>query len=169
MSAQIEEERNAYYDILEATQKGDLDITPWLIWFLECLDRAIAGAETIHASVFLKARFWEKHAGESFNERQRKVLGRLLDGGFEGKLTSTKWASLAKTSQDTASRDIDDLLRRNILVKEQGAGAAPAFRRSRSISHFFVGQCPLFVGRATEIRYASRPDGRQRRRPSISF
>lgn len=127
MSAQIERERNSYYDILEATQKSDLNITPWLIWFLECLDRAIAGAETILASVFLKARFWEKHAGEAFNDRQRKVLGRLLDGGFEGKLTSTKWAALAKTSQDTASRDIDDLLGRNILVKDASGGRSTSY------------------------------------------
>lgn len=127
MSAQIQQERNAYYDILEATQKGDLDITPWLEWFLGCLDRAIAGAETILASVFLKARFWEIHAGESFNDRQRKVLNRLLDGGFEGTLTSSKWAALAKTSQDTASRDVDDLLKRNILVKDAGGGRSTSY------------------------------------------
>jgi Fic family protein len=127
LSAQIERERNAYYDILEETQKGSLDITPWLIWFLECLDRAIAGAEAILASVFLKARFWEKHAGESFNDRQRKLLGLLLDGGFEGKLTSTKWAALTKTSQDTASRDIDDLLQRNILVKDAAGGRSTSY------------------------------------------
>ncbi len=127
MSAQIRQERNAYYDILEATQKGDLDITPWLDWFLGCLDRAIAGAETILASVFLKARFWEIHAGESFNDRQRKVINRQLDGGFEGKLTSSKWAALAKTSQDTASRDIDDLLNRKILVKDEGGGRSTSY------------------------------------------
>jgi Fic family protein len=127
MSAQIRQERNAYYDILEATQKGDLDIMPWLEWFLGCLDRAIAGAETILASVFLKALFWEIHAGESFNDRQRKVINRLLDGGFEGKLTSTKWAALAKTSQDSASRDIDDLLQRNILVKDEGGGRSTSY------------------------------------------
>lgn len=127
MSAQIRQERNAYYDILEATQKGHLDITPWLEWFLRCLDRAISGAETILASVFLKARFWEIHAGESFNDRQRKVLNRLLDGGFEGKLTSSKWAALAKTSQDTASRDIDDLLARNIFVRDEGGGRSTSY------------------------------------------
>jgi Fic family protein len=127
MSAQIRLERNAYYDILEETQKGDLNITPWLRWFLGCLDRAIAGAETILGSVFLKARFWEIHAGESFNDRQRKVINRLLDGGFEGKLTSTKWAALAKTSQDTASRDIEDLLQRHILVKDAAGGRSTSY------------------------------------------
>jgi len=127
MSAQIRVERNAYYDILEETQKGKLNITPWLKWFLGCLDRAIAGAETILASVFLKARFWEVHAGESFNDRQRKVLNRLLDGSFEGKLTSSKWAALAKTSQDTASRDMDDLVGRNILVKDPGGGRSTSY------------------------------------------
>ena len=91
MSAQIRLERNDYYDILERTQKGTLDITPWMEWFLGCLDRAFDGAETTLASVLRKARFWEAHAGESFNDRQRKVLNRLLDG-FEGKLTSSKWA-----------------------------------------------------------------------------
>ena len=78
MSAQIRQERNAYYDILEATQKADLDITPWLSWFLACLDRAFDGAEAILAGVLKKARFWEKHAGASFNERQRDMLNRLL-------------------------------------------------------------------------------------------
>jgi Fic family protein len=126
LSAQIRQERNAYYDILEETQKGDLDITPWLEWFLACLGRAIDGAETILGSVLLKAKFWKAHEGESFSERQRKVLNRMLDG-FEGKLTSSKWAALAKTSQDTASRDIDDLLKRNILVKDAGGGRSTSY------------------------------------------
>jgi Fic family protein len=126
MSAQIRQERNAYYDILEATQKGDLDITPWLDWFLACLGRAIDGAETILGSVLLKAKFWKSHEGESFSERQRKVLNRMLDG-FEGKLTSSKWAALAKCSQDTASRDIDDLLTRDILVKDAAGGRSTSY------------------------------------------
>ncbi len=134
MSAQIRQERNAYYDILEATQKADLDVTPWLQWFLGCLDRAIVGAEKILASVFLKARFWEIHAGESFNGRQHKVLNRLLDGGFEGKLTSSKWAALVKTSQDTASRDIDDLLRRGILIKDAGGGRSTSYSLASTVS-----------------------------------
>jgi Fic family protein len=126
MSAQIRQERNAYYDILEATQKGDLDITPWLEWFLACLGRAIDGAETILGSVLLKAKFWKLHEGEPLSERQRKVLNRVLDG-FEGKLTSSKWAALAKTSQDTASRDIDDLLKRKILVKDAAGGRSTSY------------------------------------------
>src|ERR1700681_92852 len=117
MSAQIKQEQNAYYDILEATQKAGLDITPWLQWFLVCLDRAFDGAETILASVLNKARFWRAHAGESFNDRQRAMIDRLLNG-FEGNLTSSKWAHLAKCSQDTALRDIDDLVSREILTKE---------------------------------------------------
>jgi Fic family protein len=126
MSAQIRQERNAYYDILEATQKGDLDITPWLQWFLACLERAIEGAETILGSVLFKAKFWKAHAGESFNERQSKVLNRMLDG-FEGKLTSSKWATLTNCSQDTASRDIDDLLMRNILAKDAAGGRSTSY------------------------------------------
>ena len=92
-------------------QKGDLDITPWLLWFIACLDRAFDGASTILASVMRKARFWEAMADQPLNERQRKVLNRLLDG-FEGKLTNAKWAALAKTSSDTALRDISDLVQR---------------------------------------------------------
>jgi Fic family protein len=126
MSAQIRVERKAYYDILEATQKGDLDITDWLEWFLGCLDRAFDGAVTILAAVLEKARFWELHGGEQFNDRQRKILNRLLDG-FEGKLTSTKWATLGKTSQDTASRDIDDLVKRGILIKDPAGGRSTSY------------------------------------------
>jgi len=126
MSAQIRQERKAYYDILEATQKASLDITPWLAWFLACLDRAFDGAETILGSVLAKARFWEMHAGRSFNERQRKILNQLMDG-FEGKLTSSKWARIAKISQDTAGRDIDDLVRRGILVKGAAGGRSTSY------------------------------------------
>jgi len=121
MSAQIRAERKAYYNLLETTQKSDLDITPWLLWFIACLDRAFDGAETILASVLRKARFWEALAGQSLNERQRKVINRLLDG-FEGKLTNAKWAALAKTSPDTALRDINDLVSRGILAKEPSGG-----------------------------------------------
>jgi Fic family protein len=126
MSAQIRKERNAYYDILEKTQKADLDITPWLQWFLDCLDRAFSGAETLLGAVLLKAKFWELHADKSFNSRQRAVINRLLDG-IEGKLTSTKWAQFAKTSQDTASRDIADLLKRGILAKDQAGGRSTSY------------------------------------------
>jgi len=126
MSAQIRTERKAYYDLLESTQKGDLDITPWLLWFIACLDRAFDGAETILASVLRKARFWEALADQSLNERQRKIVNRLLDG-FEGKLTNAKWAALAKTSPDTALRDINDLVSRGILAKEPGGGRSTSY------------------------------------------
>ena len=126
MSAQIQVERKAYYDILEATQKGDLEITGWLEWFLDCLDRAFDRAQIILADVLRKARFWELHGGESINDRQRQILNRMLDG-FDGKLTSSKWAKLGKCSQDTASRDIDDLIIRGILVKNPAGGRSTSY------------------------------------------
>ncbi|ANW05396.1 Fic family protein [Bradyrhizobium icense] len=126
MSAQIRKERNAYYGILEATQKGGLDITAWLEWFLACLERAFDGAEAILANVLRKARFWELHAGSSLNDRQRLVINRLLDG-FEGKLTSSKWGKLAKVSQATAARDIEDLINRGILLKDAAGGRSTSY------------------------------------------
>jgi Fic family protein len=126
MSAQIRLERNTYYDMLEKTERSGLDITPWLEWFLGCLDRAIDGAERILAGIFHKARFWEAHAHKPFNERQQAVIKRLFNG-FEGKLTSSKWAKLAKCSQDTALRDIDDLVKRGVLVKETGGGRSTSY------------------------------------------
>ncbi len=126
MSAQIRLERKVYYNLLEKTQKGDLDITPWLEWFLGCLDRAIDGAEHILAGIFLKAHFWEAHTHKPFNERQRAIINRLFDG-FEGKLTSSKWAKLAKCSQDTALRDIGDLVKRGVLLKESGGGRSTSY------------------------------------------
>jgi Fic family protein len=131
MSAQIRIERNAYYDILESTQKGDLDITPWMEWFLGCLDRAFDGAEKTLGSVFAKADFWKKHSVAPLNERQRDIVNRLLDG-FEGKLTSSKWAAIEKCSPDTALRDISDLVARRILIKDAGGG--------RSTSYSLVGE-----------------------------
>jgi Fic family protein len=126
MSAQIRQERKAYYEILERTQKGDLDITEWLTWFLICLSRAFDGSEAILAGVLKKARFWEKHIGNPLNERQRHMLNRLLDG-FEGKLTSTKWAKIEKCSPDTALRDISDLLQHGILAKNEGGGRSTSY------------------------------------------
>ena len=119
MSAQIREERKAYYSILKSTQKGDLDSTEWLTWFLACLSRAFEGAESILAGVLTKARLWEKHGADAFNERQRDMLNRLLNG-FEGKLTSSKWALIEKSSPDTALRDLNELLERGVLVKDEG-------------------------------------------------
>ena len=126
MSSQIRVERRAYYDTLEATQKAGLDITDWLTWFLDCLDRALSGSENIVGNVLQKARFWETLPSEQLNERQRKVLNRLLDG-FEGNLTSSKWAALTKSSQDTAGRDIDDLLKRGVLIKNPGGGRSTSY------------------------------------------
>ncbi|WP_265441761.1 Fic family protein [Bradyrhizobium sp. SEMIA] len=126
MSAQIRKERNGYYDILEATQTGDLDITEWLAWFLDCLDRAFDGAEEILGGVLRKASFWEKFRELALNARQRKVLNRLLDG-FEGKLTSSKWGLLTKVSQATASRDIDELVARGVLKKDAAGGRSTSY------------------------------------------
>ena len=126
MSAQIRQDRKAYYGVLEATQKGGLDITPWLEWFLHCLDRALDGAEGVLEGVLRKARFWEKHAGASLNDRQRDMLNRLLDG-FAGKLTSSKWAKIEKCSQDTALRDIKDLIDRGVLGKDAGGGRSTSY------------------------------------------
>jgi len=126
MSAQIRLERNAYYEMLEATQKGEMDVTNWQAWFLGCLTRAIAGARGTLASVLFKAHFWERFATEALNDRQIKVINRMLDG-FEGKLTSSKWASLAKCSQDTAYRDILDLLERGVLKKNPAGGRSTSY------------------------------------------
>jgi Fic family protein len=126
MSAQIGLERNAYYEILETTQKGDSDITAWLEWFLDCLDRAFDGAEKTLAAVFAKADFWKRHASTAINERQRDILNRLLDG-FIGKLTSSKWALLEKCSPDTALRDINELIELGILAKDSGGGRSTSY------------------------------------------
>ena len=126
MSAQIRLERTAYYDILEATQKGDLDVTVWLERFLGCLDRAIAGAAKTLSGVLRKARFWEAIKDQPLNKRQSKVINRLLES-FEGKLTSSKWAALTKSSPDTALRDITDLVKRGILVRDAGGGRSTSY------------------------------------------
>lgn len=126
MSAQIRRERNEYHDVLERTQKGNLDITQWLSWFLDCLDRAFDGAVIILANVLRKAEFWERHTATAFNERERLVLNRLLDG-FEGKLTSSKWAKFTKVSQATAARDIDELVELKILRKDAAGGRSTSY------------------------------------------
>ncbi len=121
MSAQIRLERKAYYDVLERTQRETLDITAWLEWFIGCLSRALDATETTLATVLRKARFWETHGSAMINDRQRLVLNKRLNG-FEGKLTSSKWAKLTKCSQDTAYRDIQDLIEQGILVKDIAGG-----------------------------------------------
>jgi Fic family protein len=126
MSAQIRQERDAYYASLEATQKGNLDITPWLEWFLGCLDRAFDGMDETLVTVLQKAKFWQHHKEAPFNERQRLMLNKMLDG-FDRKLNSSKWAKIARCSQDTALRDILDLVARNILAKEPGGGRSTRY------------------------------------------
>jgi len=126
MSAQIRQERNAYYDILEQTQKGTMDVTPWMEWFLGCLGRAIDGAQETLSSVLAKARFWERIKDVQLNDRQRLVINRLL-GGLEGKLTSSKYARLAKCSQDTAHRDILALVEHSVLVQNPGGGRSTSY------------------------------------------
>jgi Fic family protein len=127
MSAQIRKERKAYYDILEKTQKGTMDITAWLEWFLACLDRALAATEETLADVLKRATFWNTHARTSFNERQKMMLANLLDN-FDGKLTTSKWAKMAKCSHDTALRDIQDLVDRKILEKDDAGGRSTGYR-----------------------------------------
>ena len=125
-SAQIQRERKDYYDQLEATQKGPLDVTPWLGWFLGCLLRAVQGADATLAGVLDKARFWQRWAGTPMNARQTQVLNRVLDG-FEGKLSNARWAALGKCSADTALRDINDLLARGVLRKLEGGGRSTGY------------------------------------------
>lgn len=127
LSAQMRAERTVYYAQLEAAQKGGLDITAWLEWFLACLSRALRATEQTLAKVLAKARFWEQHLALPFNARQQQLLNQLLDG-FEGKLTSSKWALIAKCSQDTATRDIQALLDQGILVKEAAGGRSTSYR-----------------------------------------
>ena len=126
MSAQIRRERQAYYDILAETQGGTLDVTRWLEWFLQCLDRAIDDAGTTLAGVLRKARFWQAARTVPLNDRQRLVLNRVLDD-FGGKLTTSRWAALAKTSTDTALRDLLDLVERGILVRNPGGGRSASY------------------------------------------
>jgi len=126
MSAQIMRERDDYYTVLERTQKGTLDVTTWQDWFLRCLERAIVGAESTLGAVMNKARFWRRYAAEPFNERQIIVLNKLM-GGFDGKLTTSKWAKLANCSQDTAYRDILNLLALGALQKDPGGGRSTSY------------------------------------------
>lgn len=121
MSAQIRLERNEYYHILEKTQKGSLDVTDWLCWFLDCLTSAFNATDTTLSKVLFKSLFWKIHASTLLNERQTILINRLLDG-FDGKLTSSKWAKISKCSADTALRDIQDLIVKKILRKDQAGG-----------------------------------------------
>ena len=126
LSAQIQRERNAYYDILERTQKRSLDVTEWLAWFLDTLHRAVDQAQHTLDVVLAKTRFWQRRATTPLNERQVKLLNRLLDG-FDGKLTSSKWAAIAKCSPDTALRDINDLLAHGVMRKSAAGGRSTSY------------------------------------------
>ena len=129
LSAQVQRERKQYHDQLQATQRGMLDVTPWLAWFLGCLLRAVQGAENLLADVLGKAQFWQRWADAPMNARQTRVLNRVLDGmdGMEGKLTNTKWAAIAKCSSDTALRDINHLLHSGVLARLEGGGRNTAY------------------------------------------
>jgi len=126
MSAQIRLERKQYYEILEKTQKGNLDITEWIKWFLNCLINSLKSTDIVLNRVLFKAEFWEKHSNTKINERQKKLLNKIFDG-FDGKLTSSKWATIAKCSKDTAIRDINDLISKNILKKEEAGGRSTSY------------------------------------------
>lgn len=126
MSAQIRKERGAYYKVLERTQKETVDVTGWIEWFLGCLERAIGGAQETLSSVLAKAAFWQQHASTQLNARQTMILNLLLDG-FQGKLTSSKWAHIGKCSQDTAGRDIAALMELNILRKGPAGGRSTSY------------------------------------------
>jgi len=126
LSAQIQRERKAYYDMLERTQKGAMDVTEWLLWFLAALQRAVDQAQVALDAVLAKARFWRHWGALPLNARQLKLLNRLLDG-FEGVLTSSKWAAIAKCSQDTALRDINDLLAHGVLRKADSGGRSTRY------------------------------------------
>jgi len=129
LSSQIQKERKSYYNILEKTSKGSLQITSWIEWFFECLERAIENSISTLNTVLNKSKFWEIVSNIPFNERQRNVVNRLLEG-FDGKLTTTKWAKITKCSQDTAYRDILDLIEKGILSKSPEKG--------RSTSYFLI-------------------------------
>lgn len=126
MSSQIRAEREVYYQQLERTQQSDLDITPWLVWFLECLGRALDNSDTTIEKVLQKARMWQQVSAASLNERQTKMLNRLLDH-FEGKLTTSKWAKMCRCSQDTAARDINQLIDLAVLRKDAGGGRSTSY------------------------------------------
>jgi Fic family protein len=130
LSAQIGRDRKNYYDLLENTQKGEMDVTQWLSWFLSSLLSAIQVAEAALSITLFKANFWQRYSGIAMNDRQIKLLNKLIDG-FDGKLTSSKWAIIAKCSSDTALRDITDLLERGVLVKSDSGGRSTSYELNK--------------------------------------
>jgi Fic family protein len=127
MSSQIRTERKQYYEILEKTQKGNSEITNWILWFLECLKNSFSSTSDVLYKIFTKAEFWKTHSKTIINERQQKMLNKLLDG-FDGKLTTSKWGKISKCSQDTALRDIQDLIKKDILQKEKSGGRSTNYK-----------------------------------------
>ena len=127
MSAHIERQKKKYYDILEKTQKGSMNITGWLQWYCGCLNRALETTDETLINVLNKAKFWEKHSATIINERQKLMINKLLDNFF-GKLNTSKWAKITKCSQDTALRDIQDLIEKGILIKESGGGRSTSYK-----------------------------------------
>jgi Fic family protein len=134
MSSQILEERKGYYDVLEKTQAGSLDITEWLTWFLECLDRAIEQSSRISDSALEKELFWRdlKKRNLALNDRQKKVLNKLFSG-FEGKLTRDKWMKITKASSRTALRDIEELIAIGVIEQEEAGGRSTSYRLNRIV------------------------------------
>jgi Fic family protein len=130
MSATIRLERNEYYRILEETQKGEPDLTEWLHWYLHCLHESLEASSSILESVLAKAHFWEKNRHTYFNDRQKKIINKLFDG-FEGRLNTSKWAKITKCSTDTALRDIQDLLDKKVLKKDEAGGRSTGYFMAR--------------------------------------
>ena len=134
MSAALEAERKEYYFQLESTQRGSLDITSWLVWFLDCLDHAIEASDSLLASVLRKARIWQGINAQPVNARQRLVINRMLEHDWKGHLNTTKYARLAKCSQDTALRDIKELLDRGVLAKNPSGGRSTSYRLAEPVN-----------------------------------
>ena len=126
LSSQIQKEKDSYYGELERAQRGTLDVTRWVKWFLGCHLRAVKSAETQLAAILAKADFWCEHSSDDFNSNQRKMLNKLFDG-FDGNLTSSKWAKINKCSSDTALRDLQDLVAKGILVRTESGGRSTGY------------------------------------------
>lgn len=132
LSTQINRDRKGYYDALEVSQGGGGDVTPWLMWFLGCLERSIANSDTLLGIVMIKSKFWEKHGKLTLNDRQRKVLNKMLDG-FQGNLTNQKYRGMTKTSPATAIRDLMDMVQKGVLVQNPGGGRAISYQLFKEI------------------------------------
>ena len=128
LSSQIEAERKQYYNQLEAQQRSTPDITDWLSWFLDCLGRAISNAEITLGNVLFKAQLWDRINHKPVNERQRLIINRMLEDDFEGFMNTSKYAKLAKCSNDTALRDIQTLKERGIFIQNPGGGRSTSYR-----------------------------------------